>query len=178
MRTEESSLFRQPMSESRWQETLVALYAGIARMDPMTVERLARQIREAMDRLDPVMKRYCGITCPECKDPCCRAKNIFYNRADMLSIAALGIPAPPGQTRARHSAACRYLTAHGCGLDRAVRPYVCVWYLCDSQMELFREERAATQRFIVRQMEQLRQARLELEALFESSSYPGHSDFE
>jgi hypothetical protein len=176
LRIEESSLYRQPMSDSEWQGTLTALKTEIARLDQKAIERLAGQILGALGWLDPVMKRYCKITCPNCNDPCCLAKNIFYNRADILSLIALGITPPSGQTRTRACAPCRYLTPHGCRLERAVRPYVCVWYLCDTQMDLFRGESALTQRFFIKQMEQLRLARIELESLYEGLS-PSHLNF-
>jgi hypothetical protein len=177
LRTEESSLYRQPMSDAEWQGITTALKTGIAQLDQKVIERLAGQILGAFDCLDPVMKGYCGITCPGCNDPCCLAKNIFYNRADLLSLIALGITLPSGQTRTRPCAPCRYLTPHGCRLDRTARPYVCVWYLCETQMDLFRGEKALTQRLFIRQLEQLRLARLELESLYENIS-PRHLNFE
>jgi hypothetical protein len=167
LRTEESSLYRRPMSDSEWQSIMAALKDEIARLDQKTIERLAGQILGAFRWLDPVMEGYCEITCPSCKDPCCLAKNIFYNRADMLSLIAQGVTPPSGQTRTRPGASCRYLTPHGCRLDRAVRPHVCVWYLCEMQMDLFRGERASTQRLWIKHLEQLRLSRIEIESLHE-----------
>ncbi len=88
----------------------------------------------------------------------------------MLSLLALGISPSSGQTRTVPFEACRYLTPIGCSLHRAVRPYVCVWYLCEAQMELFRSEKASTQRLFVKHLQRLRLARLELESLYENLS--------
>jgi hypothetical protein len=170
LRNEESSLYRQPMNDSEWQEITLALKAGIALINRKTIELLTRRIRDAFEWLDPVMRAYCDITCPNCDDPCCRAKNIFYNRADMLFLIASEITPPPGQTRNRPLESCRYLTPEGCCLPRIARPYVCVWYLCEAQMNLFQGMNASTQRLFVKHLEHLRLARLELESLYESVS--------
>lgn len=170
MRVEESSVYRRPMSDSEWLEIMAVLKTGIALLNRAAIQSLSGQLREAFSCLDPVMEGYCRITCPDCSDPCCTARNIFFNRADMLSLLALGISPPQGQTRTLPLEACRYLSPKGCRLHRAVRPYVCVWYLCEAQMELFRSESTSTQRLFVKHLQRLRLARLELESLYENLS--------
>ena len=173
MRIEESSLYRQPMSSSRWREVTERLRTGLALLDQEAVQSSAGQIREALQWLDPIMTRYCAITCPHCKDPCCQAQAIFFNRTDLLFLIASGTSLPPGQTRVSPLAPCRYLQSTGCCLPRTARPYVCVWYLCEAQMDLFGEERAATQRLFVMHLEKIRRNRLRLESLYESHCAPG-----
>jgi hypothetical protein len=170
LRTEESSFYRRPMSDSEWQEITALLKSRIALISQRTISLLSGRILEALEWLDPVMKGYCEITCPNCDDPCCTAKNIFYNRADLLFLIASGITAPSGQTRNHPFEPCRYLTPKGCRLHRIARPYVCVWYLCEAQIDLFREESASVQRRYIKHLEQLRLARLELESLYENLS--------
>ncbi len=170
MKIEESSLYRQPMSSSQWREVTEILRAELALLDQEAVQSSAGQIREALQWLDPVMTEYCASTCPSCKDPCCHAQAIFFNRTDLLSLIASGTSLPPGQTRVSPLAPCRYLQPTGCDLPRIARPYVCVWYLCEAQMELFGEERASIQRHFIRHFENIRLNRLRLESLYESRS--------
>jgi hypothetical protein len=170
LKTEESSLYRQPMSDLEWQGIMKNFRNRFALIDQEPFQSCAEQIREALQWLDPVMTKYAEITCPQCKDPCCTAHAIFFNQTDMLSLVAMGISLPPGQTRVRPGAPCRYLTPNGCRLQRIARPYVCVWFLCEAQMDLFWEERALTQRHFVKQFEKIRLNRLRLEALYENLS--------
>jgi hypothetical protein len=163
---EESSLWRQPMSDSRWQEVIAGLKTEMALLDQGLVQSLAGRICEAVQRLDSFMTKYCGITCSSCDDPCCSADGIFYNRADMLYLLAMGITSLSGQTRTRPHQPCRYLTSGGCCLPRVARPYVCVWFLCEAQMELFQRESGSTQRQFIRNLESIRADRLRIESLY------------
>ncbi len=118
--------------------------------------------------LDQAMEKYCKITCPKCKDPCCNATQIFYSQTDMLCMTALDIVLPQGQTRIHPSKPCRYLAPTGCRLPRIARPYVCVWYLCEAQMDLFQQESASTQRHLISALACLRVNRLKLESMIEA----------
>jgi hypothetical protein len=166
-RTEESSLWRQPMSDSQWQEVVASLKTRMAMLDTRSFQSLAGQIREAVQWLEPMMTQYCDLTCPGCDDPCCRANAIFYNRTDMLCMLAMDISPPPGQTRILPFQSCRYLTSNGCCLQRIARPYVCVWFLCEAQMELFKGESGSTQRQFIKSLECIRMNRLRIESLYE-----------
>jgi len=131
--------------------------------------RVAREIEVGITFLDPVMTRYCEATCPSCNDPCCGGRAVFFNRADLLFQLALGMEPPPGQTRTRPGDPCRYLGPGGCALSRTRRPYVCVWFLCEPQMELFSLERPAFQRELIRALENLRALRIELDGFCSAS---------
>jgi hypothetical protein len=166
-KTEETSLWRQPMSDSQWRQVTAGLKSGMAMLDQGSLQSLAWQISEAVQWLDTIMTKYCDITCPGCDDPCCSAGAIFYNQTDMLSLIVMGISPPPGQTRTQPFQPCRYLTSSGCCLQRIARPYVCVWFLCEAQMDLFRDESSSTQRHFVKSLESIRMNRLRIESLYE-----------
>jgi len=166
---EESSFLRQPMSDRQWRAHLAALKIRLGSLDREQLHAAAGAIRSARDWLDRLLEQYCQITCPACPDVCCHATRVFFNRTDLLAILALGLNPPPGQTRSVACAPCRYLTPAGCSLERILRPYVCVWYLCEAQMDLFGKEPASVQRRFTATLESLRRARLRLESLFEGS---------
>ncbi|HOV86852.1 MAG TPA: hypothetical protein PLM79_10850 [Syntrophobacteraceae bacterium] len=169
-RTEESSQYRRPMEDEEWRSVVLELRRGLARLDSRQVQARVLGIRQGLNCLDAMMSRYCELTCGSCPDRCCHGKNIFYNRADLLFLASSGLDLPPGQTRARHGEPCRYLGERGCDLDRARRPYVCVWFLCEPQVKLFRQEPPHFQRQALKWMESIRRSRLEIESLFERAS--------
>jgi hypothetical protein len=139
----------------------------LALLDPGETQFLARRVAEGIRSLDPTMSRYCELTCPQCEDPCCTGHEVFFNQADLLYLAAMQGDAPPGQTRTRATDPCRYLEPGGCALARSLRPYVCVWFLCDAQMQCFREETAGFQRQFIRTLQEIRSSRLRLERAYE-----------
>jgi len=144
------------------------LKSRIANLDQRLTEEATGAIRTAYHWLDPIMGRYCEITCQDCRDVCCTATGVYYNLTDLLVILTVGSDPPPGQTRSHASEPCRYLTPAGCSLKRPARPYVCVWYLCEAQMDLFQEEPTSTQRRFLSTLESLRRNRLRLESHYES----------
>jgi len=194
---EESSRYREPMPDSQWQALWNKLSRELRELDGNLVDRLVEQLQENIEWLDGHMTRYCEITCAACTDPCCLAQNIFYNQSDLLYLVGREIAAPPcpigersspapsascyplqalegpsGQTRRQTADPCRYLAQDGCLLPRIQRPYVCVWFLCESQMELFAREPAAFQRQFIDVLKNIRTHRLHLESLYEQS-FPG-----
>ena len=171
-KTEESSLYRLPMSDRQWQKNVAVLKMRMDFLDQSLVHEATGALRAAYDWLEPLMERYCEITCPVCTDFCCQATRVFFNHTDLLTILALDLDPPPGQTRSRAAEACRYLTSAGCSLKRTVRPYVCVWYLCEAQMALYREEPALTQRRFVATLASIRTNRLKLESHYEGHFLP------
>jgi hypothetical protein len=164
--TEEPALYRRPMSDREWQQVLIVLQGRLSALGAETISPLVRSLRERIQWLDAVMVRYCEATCPSCEDPCCHGLQVFYNRTDLLWLLALDEHFPPGQTRRGPTEPCRYLTQNGCILPRMLRPYVCVWFLCEAQVNLLRDEPALFQRHFVRVLEEMRILRLRLETLY------------
>jgi len=167
---EESSLYREPLSERAWNEALSLAGNGLRSADQCLAASLLTRIDRAIAWLDPVMTRYCALTCPTCGDPCCHGRRIFFNHADLLVLTLRNTCLPPGQTRSEDGESCRYLTAAGCTLARTHRPYVCVWFLCEPQMELLNGETARFQRSFLQALSEIREGRLTLEALFDAES--------
>lgn len=168
IKSEESHLYRNPMTDECWHQTIAKIQSHLALLDHGTLQQLVQSIAAGIRWLDASMGRYCELTCPACDNPCCRGREVFFNQADLLYLVASGEEFLPGQTRAIPGEPCRYLTDTGCRLPRISRPYVCVWFLCDPQMALFQEEHAAFQRHFVDVLRSVRTSRLVLESLYES----------
>lgn len=167
MKAEESSRYRTPLADVDWLTVADVLRSRVSLLDRESVEALVARISRGIEFLDGTMTRYCEITCPDCADPCCDGREVFFNQADLLYLVASGFELPEGQTRSHPSGACRYLGRFGCLLPRTQRPYVCVWFLCDSQVRLLEMEPAKFQREFVRNLEDIRSARLMLEFMYE-----------
>ncbi len=167
-KTEESARYRQPLSDSEWQTICRHIGGQMRQLDQEQVQWLAEQIHQGILWLDQTMTEYCQLTCPSCKDPCCTGREIFFNQADLLYLTAHNsMPLPIGQTRSKASAPCRYLSLQGCILPRPQRPYICVWFLCEPQMELFNVTPPSYQRQVIKTFQHIRTCRLRLEALYE-----------
>lgn len=175
-KVEESSCYRHPMADGCWDRLIDELTARLLSLDWRYVKHLVDAIEEKIKWLDPIMTKYCLLTCQECEDCCCQAREIYFNRTDMLYLAVLNSEIPPGQTRTKHSLPCRYLTPDGCILPRSVRPYVCVWFICEAQIGIFQEEPAVFQRCFLKNVGELREHRLTLESLYERGIAPAPID--
>jgi hypothetical protein len=168
VKMEESSRYREPLTDLQWQTICLGLQRQLQRLDQCQIRWLARQIFQGLHWLDPHMNAYCRATCPTCDDPCCDGREVFFNRADLLYLISLGdVRSPKGQTRTEPGAGCRYLGPTGCLLARTQRPYVCVWFLCEPQMELFNTTSGSFQRQLINVLTNIRTCRLKLEGLFE-----------
>jgi hypothetical protein len=173
-KTEESVRYRQPLSDPEWQTICQRLGAQILQLDREQVQWLAEQIRLGILWLDQIMTEYCQVTCTSCEDPCCTGKEIFFNHADLLYLTAQNsMPPPIGQTRSKTSAPCRYLSLQGCILPRPQRPYVCVWFLCEPQMELLNTTPPSYQRQVIKTFQHIRTCRLQLEAIYDERFQQG-----
>lgn len=172
LRGEESALYREAISDDCWREVWNNLGNELSQIDTNPVQQLSRRIAAGIMAIDSAMTEYCELTCPTCQDPCCTGHKVFFNRTDLLYLVALGEGIPPGQTRTQPGMPCRYLAPDGCRLSRILRPYVCVWFICEAQMELFQKQSAAFQRQFIRTMQEIRAFRLELESIYEHH-FPG-----
>ncbi len=170
IKTEESSRYRVPMTDTEWQTVCRRLHRQVHLLNQHHVRWLVDHIQRGLEWLDPHMDAYCQTTCPSCNDPCCTGRGIFFNQADLLFHAAQPNCMPPvGQTRTEAQAECRYLGPAGCLLKRTQRPYVCVWFLCEPQMEMVNASSIAFQKQLLNVLRNIRFCRLKLEELFESA---------
>jgi hypothetical protein len=162
---------RRPLAPHAWRHLNAALEAWFrGRPDIWSqARRLAEGILDLIRWLDPFFERYERECYPRCADPCCTARQVFFDRADLLFFHALPTAVPEAQTRALENEPCRYLTSRGCALPRFTRPHVCNWFLCDLQYRCLTREPARIQRAFTKKLEELRHHRLTLSLLYDSS---------
>lgn len=170
LKREETSLLRRPLEDDEWRGAFKSIQETISQGGADAFTRIGEHIADLIRAIDPVMAGYCRLTCPACADPCCNGRKVFFNRTDLIYLASIGEMGVPGQTRCGEGQPCRYLDGDGCRLSRRMRPYVCVWFLCEPHMELLRGEPPRFQRSFTETLQEIRRARLVLETLYEECS--------
>ncbi len=118
-----------------WRECRLSLTRTIAAAgaDLDEAVAIAGRIVHRYDRAGDLFDELAGASCAVCPQPCCRDARVWLDFKDLLLIHLGGLSPPSGQLRVGWWGRCRYLTSHGCTLLRAVRPWVCTWYICPDQ---------------------------------------------
>ena len=160
---------RRPLAPHTWRDLNGALEAWFRGHQEIRSQahRQAERIFGLIKWLDPFFERYERESYPHCTDPCCTARRVFFDRADLLFFHALPEAFPEAQTRAFESEPCRYLTPRGCALPRLTRPHVCNWFLCDLHYQCLTREPERIQRAFIGHLEELRHHRLRLSLLYD-----------
>jgi len=160
---------RRPLSPLRWQQYNQIISAWLARS--MEICRSARScaliVKENLEWLDPFFQRFVEDSYHRCQAPCCQATDIFFDRADLLYLQSLPASIPLSQTRSKSGDPCLYLTEQGCALPRILRPYICIWFMCDLHYQCFVAEPARIQRELVHRLAKIRHHRQKLSFLYD-----------
>lgn len=101
--------------------------------------RLAGDIQQSLDMISPMMDRLCRHTCPWCPQPCCLSAHVWFDFSDLLFLHWSRSAIPLSQPRIRRGETCRFLGTRGCRLPRLMRPWLCTWYICPTQMAWWRK---------------------------------------
>ena len=130
------------------------------------VSNIADSISRLLQAVFPDLASLCNQTCPWCPEPCCMAATVWFDFKDLVFQHASGYDLPPNQVKRDRAGHCSYLGAKGCRLDRFSRPWICTWYICESQKRiLFGRERHMKLR-IDKTLGTIRQLRRKLETTF------------
>lgn len=92
---------------------------------------IAREMKELLTGLSPVIERHTAAVCPSCAEVCCRQGHGSLREQDVAYLAALG-ESPPTQDPLRsESDPCQFLGSRGCIRERWQRAWKCTWFFCD-----------------------------------------------
>ncbi len=130
------------------------------------ISSLAQEIAERINSLVPVLEGLCFKTCPSCDDPCCVRATVRYDFRDLVFLHSLQKAIPLGQPKPQPGQACSLLGPTGCLLPRVLRPFVCTWYLCPSQMDLVRSSTSGWVYGLPDQLQEIKKQRKQLETEF------------
>lgn len=129
-------------SMAAWQECRLSLGKTIAasRADLGHALALAERIVHRYGLIGDLFDAIAESTCAVCVHPCCLDARVWLDFKDLLLMHLTGQVPPPGQLRRNWRSHCRYLTARGCALSRAARPWVCTWYICPLQRRVLQRD--------------------------------------
>ncbi|MGB5984511.1 MAG: hypothetical protein WBG37_04335 [Desulfobacterales bacterium] len=152
----------------QWQEANFSLKQIIARAGRgLDGSRdLAVQLSAAYRSIFPDLDRLCRVTCPRCRDNCCRRAWVWFDFKDLLFLNLARLPIPPGQLLTQRGERCRYITTSGCCLDRLQRPFVCTWYLCPTQTRRLDRQSADGKVMIQHRLADIKHLRRKMESVF------------
>jgi hypothetical protein len=128
-------------SVAAWQEANASIDFHLKRYYPQlkAAMQIARQTRERLESVFPLLDEICRQTCPWCPDPCCLTASPWYDFRDLVFLHLNGLAPPSGQAIDCLKATCRYASLRGCTLPRIARPWICTWYLCPVQSRRLRK---------------------------------------
>ncbi len=131
------------------------------------VRQLARQIGEQLGAIDESLNTLCQSTCVACTDICCRRATLWYDFRDLLFIFLYSGSLPRWQISRKEDLSCIHLSPTGCKLKRYERPFICSWYICPDQIEIFQRRRGEGEPdTILSQLHHIKSHRILLEDLF------------
>ncbi len=128
--------------------------------------KLFQDVKGRLERLIPWIDELCANTCPWCPAPCCLFAVVWFDFADLLFLHLSSQQIPPSQPQQVAKIPCRYLGARGCTLPRISRPWICTWYLCDSQLANLRKRDDDAQDIFNQALQAVKEGRREMEAEF------------
>lgn len=148
-----------------WREANEAIAHTIRRRkgDLQALVDQSTKIRECVNALDTHMVYLCGHTCVQCQQICCRHARVYYDFKDLLCLHLGQGPLPIRQTMGKSHQTCCYLSADGCRLPRAERPFICTWYLCPDQRACLEQMASSVRIFVSNSLIALKRARYQLE---------------
>lgn len=152
-----------------WREANRTIALLTARYDGAMQEtrQIVRSLYRNMFSLFPLLDELCMVSCRYCPEPCCLSAYAWFDFKDLLFIHLNGLAIPPAQLMTDRKMICRYLGGRGCTLDRISRPWICTWYLCPTQMNVLRQDRAkAKKSFFIETAAEIRSKRKKLESAF------------
>ena len=151
-----------------WREAnhSIARHINLHRDRLKGLEDVALDIRRRMVHIFSVLDELCNNSCPWCPTPCCLSALVWFDFSDLLSLHLSDQEIPPEQPKSDLKGICRYLGPEGCRLPRFHRPWICTWYLCDTQMAYLRKKDVETRTQFEKTMDVVKTKRKVLEAEF------------
>ena len=92
---------------------------------------LAKEYKEIMEQLDPLIQKLSSESCPSCGVVCCAQKFGIPNTTDLLIALALNIEDLHYDFAKDLNGMCQFMGKTGCILPRYKRPFRCTFYFCD-----------------------------------------------
>ncbi len=104
------------------------------------VRKTVKTIFTLYESLSGPMDELCALTCPDCRDSCCKRATVWYDFKDLVFFFYAFGRMPESQVckipLENQGTGCCHLACRGCRLLRQQRPFICSWYICAAQSRL------------------------------------------
>lgn len=130
------------------------------------VSSLARSIQHKLQMVFPYLSSLCAATCPWCPAPCCMTATVWFDFKDLVFLHVSGRELPPVQVGRDSAGHCCYLGSKGCRLNRFTRPWICTWYVCETQKKILNERENLQKHLIDDAFGEIKRLRRDLEDAF------------
>jgi len=144
----------------------VANHLKLYRSQLKRLETSILEIKGRMEHIFSMLDELCNNTCPWCPTPCCLSAMVWFDFRDLLSLHLRGKGIPPSQPMSNIKETCCYLGPRGCSLSRICRPWICSWYLCDTQLAYIRKKDFEAQTEFEQDMQAVKTQRKAMEKEF------------
>ena len=126
----------------QWQQSNCALNRLLNHYRPSLEKAAAtaETIRRGIDELIHTMEALRRRTCRFCPEPCCITNTVWFDFRDLLAMHLLDEFLPARQAATEPGEACPFLDPHGCRLPWRMRPWMCLKYICPTQLALLKKE--------------------------------------
>jgi hypothetical protein len=124
---------------------------------------VAVEIRRGIDELTPLMAALCSRTCRFCPEPCCIGNTVWIDFRDLLFLHLLEEPIPPCQATSDSKEACPFLSHHGCRLPQRIRPWMCIQYVCPTQLAVLTRKGRPTAAALLGKVKRIEKKRIMME---------------
>ena len=105
-------------------------------------------------------------TCRYCPEPCCLTASPWYDFRDLLFLHLNTLEIPQSQPLHDDTNTCCYLGPWGCDLSRITRPWICIWYLCPTQVANLKKRNSQQGDPINQTVSEIKRGRRQLELEF------------
>lgn len=95
----------------------------------------AGRLKDLLIELSPLIEEYTALTCPDCRDVCCRQKRCLPEPVDVRYLGLLDLPLPVLDPSRDPEGPCQFISDKGCFTPRWLRPWRCTWYFCVPLLE-------------------------------------------
>ena len=126
----------------------------------------AREIQHHLAGTFLQMDELGGVTCARCRETCCSVAKLWYDIKDLIFLHLLDVSPAQSQPLSTYRDTCRYLGSEGCILPRMNRPWICIHYICHTQMAYLRRHNRTALAEMENALACIKQLRNEMEDAF------------
>ncbi|RMD60125.1 MAG: hypothetical protein D6828_00480 [Nitrospirae bacterium] len=163
--------------EKLWYRLIHEIYESFQQYEDQLriVKEKASELRRSIREVDAFIESLTGKVCTTCTNVCCINKHAYADHIDLVYLIALEHPIPTLKPHLNEYDPCQFLSASGCTIERAYRPFRCNWYFCPSLIDYMDKNQGRAMRLFSERMKYIINKRREMAESFVSFLASGKS---